>query len=141
MLIVDDSKAMRTFLAMLGREMSFAIVEAANGCEALNLLALSRLGDPFDVALVDWEMPRMNGLEFVRTVRRNHAFARLKLLMITRQNSLERVAEALAAGADDFLMKPVTKEMLADKLQILGVADLSAPGDWRAWAQNPSPDG
>ena len=68
-------------------------------------------------------MPRMNGLEFVQTVRRNQDFANLKLMMITTQNSMPRVAEALAAGADDFLMKPVTEELLASKLQILGLRD------------------
>ena len=75
------------------------------------------------MALVDWEMPRMNGLEFVQALRRNRDFAELKVLMITTLNSTERVAEALEAGASDYLMKPVTKEMLADKLQILGVID------------------
>jgi len=72
---------------------------------------------------VDWEMPRMNGLEFVRAVRRNQDFAGLKLLMVTTLNSTERIAEALEAGANDFLIKPIDQEMLLEKLQILGVVD------------------
>jgi two-component system chemotaxis response regulator CheY len=120
MLIVDDSKAMRTFLAFIAREISFATDEAADGREALDALVRNDPRDPFEVVLVDWEMPRMNGLEFVRAVRRNRDFADLKILMITTLNSMERVSEALEAGANDFLMKPVNKEMLVDKLQILG---------------------
>ena len=123
MLIVDDSKAMGTFLASIAQEISFATTEARDGREALSLLVRNDPREPFDVALVDWEMPRMNGLEFIQTVRRNRDFAPVKLLMITALNSMERVAEALEAGADDFLMKPVTKEMLLEKLLILGVMD------------------
>jgi len=123
MLIVDDSKSMRTFLAFLARELSFVTAEAGDGRDALELLVRNDPREPFDVALVDWEMPRMNGLEFIEAVRRNSDFAPLKLMMITTQNSLERVAEALEAGANDFLMKPVTKEMFADKLQIHGDLD------------------
>jgi len=123
MLIVDDSKPMRTFLAFLAQELSFTTTEAVDGRSALDLLIRNDPREPFAVALVDWEMPRMNGLEFVQAVRRNHDFAELKLLMVTTLNSTERVAEALETGANDFLMKPVTKELLADKLQILGVTD------------------
>ena len=123
MLIIDDSKPMRTFLAFIGQEMAFATTEAVDGRDALDILVRNDPREPFDVALVDWEMPRMNGLEFVQAVRRNQDFAGLKLLMITTLNSMERVSEAIGAGANDFLMKPVTKEMLVEKMQILGVVD------------------
>jgi two-component system chemotaxis response regulator CheY len=123
MLIIDDSKPMRTFLAFIAQELSCATTEAGDGREGLDTLVQNDPREPFDVVLVDWEMPRMTGLEFVQAVRRNRDFASLKLLMITTLNSLERVSEALAAGADDFLMKPVTQEMLLEKLRILGVAD------------------
>ena len=123
MLIIDDSKPMRTLLAFIAREASFAATEAADGREALNILIRNDPREPFEVALVDWEMPFMNGLEFVQAVRRNRDFAGLKLLMVTTLNTTERVAEALKAGANDFLMKPVNQEMLLEKLQILGVID------------------
>ena len=110
-------------LGSIAREESFAATEAADGREALNILIRNDPREPFEVALVDWEMPLMNGLEFVQAVRRNRDFAGLKLLMVTTLNTAERVAEALAAGANDFLMKPVSKEMLLEKLQILGVID------------------
>lgn len=121
MLIVDDSRAMRRFLACLGRDFSFRTAEAEDGWQALSALVQHDPREPFDVALVDWDMPRMNGLELVQAVRRSRDFARLKLLMVTTLNTLERVSEALRAGADEFLMKPVTRESLKEKLQILGL--------------------
>ena len=123
MLIIDDAKAMRTFLAFIAQEMSFATTEAADGLDALKALTRNDPREPFDVALVDWEMPRMNGLEFIQAVRRNNDFADLKLLMITTLNAPEQVSTALQAGANDYLMKPVDKEMLLEKLQILGVVE------------------
>lgn len=121
MLIVDDSKAMRTFLQHIASELSFETEEAEDGRVGLSKLIQSDPREAFDVALVDWDMPNMNGLELVQTVRRNKDFNSLKMMMVTTQNSMERVATALEAGADDFLMKPVTKEALTEKLQILGL--------------------
>ena len=121
MLIVDDSKAMRTFLQHLATELSFQTEQAEDGRDGLNKLIKNDPREPFDVALVDWDMPNMNGLELVQSVRRNKDFNSLKMMMVTTQNTMERVAAALEAGADDFLMKPVTKESLEEKLQILGV--------------------
>ena len=121
MLIVDDSKAMRTFLQHLASELSFQTEEAEDGREGLNKLVNNDPREPFDVALVDWDMPIMNGLELIQLVRRNKAFNSVKVMMVTTQNSMDRVAAALQAGADDFLMKPVTKESLEQKLQVLGI--------------------
>jgi two-component system chemotaxis response regulator CheY len=121
MLIVDDSKAMRTFLQHVATELSFKTEEAEDGRDGLNRLINNDPREPFDVALVDWDMPNMNGLELVQLVRRNKSFNSLKVMMVTTQNSMDRVSAALEAGADDFLMKPVTKESLEEKLQILGI--------------------
>jgi two-component system chemotaxis response regulator CheY len=121
MLIVDDSKAMRTFLQHLATQLSFQTEEAEDGRDGLSKLVKNDPREPFDVALVDWDMPVMNGLELVQTVRRNKDFDSLKVMMVTTQNTLERVSAALEAGANDFLMKPVTKESLEEKLQILGL--------------------
>ena len=121
MLIVDDSKAMRTLLQSIAAELSFQTEEAEDGRDGLSKLINNDPRDPFAVALVDWEMPNMNGLELVRMVRRNRDFNSVKLMMVTTLNGMEHVAVALEAGADDFLMKPVTKELLEEKLQILGM--------------------
>ena len=119
LLIIDDSKTMRTFLAYLAKELSIETAEAYDGQNALEVLAQS---PPFDLALVDWDMPRMTGFQFVQAVRQNPAYADLKLMMVTTQNTMEKIGAALEAGANDFLMKPVTKEALEEKLQILGLA-------------------
>ncbi len=120
MLIVDDSKAMRTFLSSLAQPMHFAVTEAADGRDALDTMIKNDPREPYNIALVDWDMPRMNGLEFVQHIRRNRDFNEVKILMVTTSNSIERISQALEAGANDFLMKPVTKDNLAEKLQILG---------------------
>ena len=119
-LIIDDSKAMRTFLGYLVRELKLESTEAADGLEALAVLARE---PGIDLALVDWDMPRMNGLQFVQAVRAEPAYAALKLMIVTTQTSMDHVAAALAAGAADFLMKPVTRESLEEKLLVLGVVE------------------
>jgi len=123
MMVIDDSKPMRSFLTYLAQEMAFATTEAGDGLEALETLVRNDPREPYDVALVDWDMPRMNGLEFVESVRRNRDFSSLKIMMVTTQNSQDRIVQALRAGADDFLMKPVTREMLTEKLQALGILE------------------
>jgi two-component system chemotaxis response regulator CheY len=121
MLVIDDSRTMRMLLTSLGHEMSFDTTEADDGLAGLKALIHNDPREPFDIILVDWEMPRMNGLEFIQAVRQNRDFADLKLLMITTLNSMEQVATALMAGANEYLMKPVTRESLEEKLQIIGI--------------------
>lgn len=123
MLIIDDSRAMRNFLVSLAKDLSFSIVEAEDGRDGLDKLIKNDPREPFDVALVDWDMPRMTGIEFVQFTRRNRDYDGLKLMMVTANNSMEKLTQALEAGANDFLMKPVTKESLAEKLQILGLIE------------------
>lgn len=121
MLIVDDSKAMRGFLTALAQEMAFTTTEAEDGRDGFSKLIKCDPHEPFDIALVDWDMPRMTGIELVEIIRRNHDFDNLKVMMVTTNNTPEKVEAALNAGANDFLMKPVTKEALEEKLMILGL--------------------
>lgn len=121
MLVIDDSKAMRGFLCHLAGEFSFSTQEAEDGRAALDVLIKNDPKEPFDLALVDWDMPRMNGIEFVRYVRNNREYDGVKLMMVTTNNTEEKISMALEAGANDFLMKPVTKEALEEKLMILGL--------------------
>lgn len=121
-LIVDDSKPMRIFLQHIAKQLDYEVVEAVNGSDGLAKLSNASVEDPFDLALVDWQMPIMNGLEFLQAIRQDPRFDNLKIMMVTNEDSRENVAVALRAGANDFLMKPITKELLAQKLQILGVA-------------------
>lgn len=122
MLIIDDSKAMRGFLRYIAETLRFTAVEAEDGRHGLDTLIKTDPSQGFDIALVDWDMPRMNGLEFVQFTRRNRSYDGMKIMMVSTSNSAEKVAQALEAGADDFLMKPVTQEALEEKLVILGLS-------------------
>ncbi len=117
-LIIDDSRAMRAILAGMLRQLGFETIEAANGQEALD--RLRQHGKP-DVALVDWNMPVMSGYEFVRAVRANPDLDDLRLMMVTTETELHQVSTALEAGANEYVMKPFTREAIRDKLDLLGV--------------------
>lgn len=121
MLVIDDSKAMRGFLCALAGELSFQTSEAEDGRAGLDALVKNDPREPFAIALVDWDMPRMNGHEFIQFVRRNHDYDEMKIMMVSVGNTAEKISMALEAGADDFLMKPVTKEALEEKLMMLGL--------------------
>lgn len=118
-LIIDDSKAMRSILGRMLRGLNFEVVEAANGREALE--RLQGLGK-VDLALVDWNMPEMNGFEFIRAVRAEHSYDGVLLIMVTTETEMENVVRALAAGANEYVMKPFTQEVILEKLQIFGMA-------------------
>ena len=117
-LVIDDSKPIRSILGKFLRELGFDITEAVNGKNALD--ELDRLGPP-DLALVDWNMPEMNGLEFVRSVRANPIYDQVPLMMVTTETDMERVSAALEAGANEYVMKPFTKDVILEKLQLLGM--------------------
>ena len=117
-IIVDDSRAMRMMLRRTLTELGYQVSEAATGTEALTLLA-SR-PEPPALLLVDWNMPEMNGLDLVKRVRGNPVYAPTRVMMVTTETEMEQIADALGAGADEYVMKPFTKDILADKLQILG---------------------
>ena len=118
-LIIDDSRTMRNYLSAIVRDFHFDSEQAQDGQDALDCLA----GADFDLALVDWDMPRMNGISFVQAVRSEPRFDPMKLMMLTSHSSLDAVCEALSIGADDYLMKPVTAAMLSEKLKLLGLLD------------------
>lgn len=122
-LIVDDSKAMRSVLRSMLREAGFEVSEAGNGREALERL---RQNQQIQVALVDWNMPEMDGFDFVCAMRADPDYARLCVLMVTIETDLGRVSEALSAGANEYLMKPFTKEALYGKLDLLGISSSKA---------------
>jgi two-component system chemotaxis response regulator CheY len=118
MLIIDDSPTMRGFLEAIAAELGADAEQAPDGEAALALLDQR---PPFDLALVDWDMPRMDGIEFVRAVRSCRRFDGLKLMMVTSHNQMQDVRAALETGADDLLMKPLDAEMVGDKLRMLGL--------------------
>jgi two-component system, chemotaxis family, chemotaxis protein CheY len=117
-LIIDDSKAMRSILGKMLRELKFETVEASNGREALDKL---RESGKVDIALVDWNMPEMNGYDFIRAVRAEQLYDGVTLMMVTTENEADNVVRALAAGANEYVMKPFTPEVIFEKLQLFGM--------------------
>jgi two-component system chemotaxis response regulator CheY len=122
-LVVDDSRALRRLLSSMLQQLGFQVREAGNGSEGLAELAR---GPRPDVVLVDWNMPVMNGLEFIQQVRGQTQFRDLPLMMVTTETETERVEAALAAGANEYVMKPFDKSVIADKLQLLGLLESPA---------------
>ena len=116
-LVIDDSSTMRLILTRFLRKMGFQVVEAENGREALE--RLREMGQ-LDLVLVDWNMPEMNGVDFVKSVRADRSFDNLPLVMVTTNSELEHVAEALEAGANEYVMKPFTMDVIREKLGLLG---------------------
>lgn len=117
-LLVDDSRTIRTMIRSMLTELGFDVVEATHGIDALDKV---RSGAHFDVALVDWNMPEMDGLELVRTLRSERRFAGLPVMMVTTEADAHSVVRALMAGADEYAMKPLDAQGLHDKLALLGV--------------------
>ncbi|EDY83799.1 hypothetical protein VDG1235_3426 [Verrucomicrobiia bacterium DG1235] len=95
-------------------------VEATDGCEALSRMGMVEASE-IDLALVDWNMPNMSGIEFVKELRSCPEYDHLKIMMVTSHNEPEDLMTAIEYGANEFLMKPFDEEMVQDKLRILGI--------------------
>jgi two-component system chemotaxis response regulator CheY len=121
-LVIDDSRAMRMIVGKFLREVGFEVIEASNGREALEVLNGAEVR--VELALVDWNMPEMNGYEFVVEVRKRPTLDDLRLMMVTTETERENVAKAIEAGADEYLMKPFTQETIIGKLRSLGMKGL-----------------
>lgn len=117
-LVVDDSSAMRRILSRMLEGLGFEVTEAENGSEGLRRLEQS---GPSDLALVDWNMPVMNGYEFVQKVRADEQYGDMRLMMVTTETGTEEMVMALEAGADEYVMKPFTQTELVSKLGLLGL--------------------
>jgi two-component system chemotaxis response regulator CheY len=118
-LVVDDSRAMRMILARTLREVGYEVREAANGREALKAIAEEK--NAVKLALVDWNMPEINGLELLKQIRANQELNSLKVIMVTTETELDQMTAALEAGADEYVMKPFTKDILLEKLELAGI--------------------
>ena len=116
-LVVDDSKPIRSILAHILSSIGFTVDQAENGLEALEVLKKQKV----DLALVDWNMPEMNGCEFVQEVRKDDTYINMRMMMVTTETAISKIATALEAGADEYIMKPFTKEMIVEKLALIGI--------------------
>ena len=117
-LVIDDSRAMRSILRGILASLDFEVVEASDGRQAVEILTEDQ---NFNLALVDWNLPELSGLEVVKEIRKDRRLAGMSLLMVTTETEFKRVTQALQAGADEYIMKPFDREMLLDKLVILGI--------------------
>ena len=117
-LVVDDSRAVRMILARTLREFGYEVGEAGDGKEAL--AALEKEPGQFRLVLVDWNMPVMNGLDLVKALRGRREFSSLLIVMVTTETELGHMATALEAGANEYVMKPFTRDILLSKLEMVG---------------------
>lgn len=117
-LVVDDSKMIRMVLRRILTEVGFEVCEAGNGKEALAIV------DPepgrLSIVLADWNMPEMNGLELLKELRKRQNLSSVKVIMVTTEAELGHMTAALEAGANEYVMKPFTKEVICEKLELLG---------------------
>jgi two-component system chemotaxis response regulator CheY len=118
-LVVDDSRSMRAILARTLKEIGLEVLEAENGREALGVLEANKTQVP--LILLDWDMPEMNGLDTLKRLRQNPEFASMVVVMVTAQAEMDHIVEALEAGANEYVMKPFTKEILLGKLELTGI--------------------
>jgi two-component system chemotaxis response regulator CheY len=117
-LVVEDSKTIRMILCEYLRKMDIQVVEAADGHEALERL---KEMSPPNLVLVDWNMPVMSGIDFIRAVRELQIYDPLPLIMVTTNSESEHVGTAMEAGANEYIQKPCTLEALREKLERLGL--------------------
>jgi two-component system, chemotaxis family, chemotaxis protein CheY len=117
-LVVDDSRVIRKVARRILEELGFDIAEASDGLEAL---AWCRAVMP-DAILLDWNLPVMSGIEFLRQLRQEPGGEKPTVVFCTVENELERIREALEAGADEYIMKPFDGDIIAGKFAQAGLA-------------------
>ena len=118
-LVIDDSRAMRGILKRILLPLGFEVREAPDGRTALDLIWNDDLHP--ELALVDWNMPVMNGLEFVIAARKQKHLRQMTLMMVTTEAEHSQIVRALAAGAHEYVIKPFTADAIVDKLAYLGL--------------------
>jgi two-component system chemotaxis response regulator CheY len=117
-LVIEDARVVRMILRGTLEKLGFQVFEANNGREGLE--CLESFNEP-DVVLVDWHMPEMDGLEFVRRMRAAGRHADLPVIMVTAEENQAQVHRALDAGASTTLAKPFTSELIRERLSLVGV--------------------
>jgi two-component system chemotaxis response regulator CheY len=120
-LVVDDSRAIRSILCKALTSWGFEVCQAANGREALE--KLEQEFPSISLVLSDWNMPEMNGLEFIKKMRADQRFATVRVMMVTTETHLQQMALALEAGVNEYIMKPFTNDTIAEKLRLIGALE------------------
>jgi len=117
-LVVDDSRVIRKVACRILQDLKFATAEAEDGLEALTAC---RAKMP-ELILLDWNMPNMNGIEFLKTLRRERDGERPIVVFCTTENDVAHITEALGAGANEYIMKPFDRGIIEAKLAEVGLA-------------------
>jgi two-component system, chemotaxis family, chemotaxis protein CheY len=123
-LVVDDSKTIRIILGRILKELGYEVCEAGNGKEALKVMETEKAA--VNLVLADWNMPEMNGLELLKQLRQDPNLAALKVIMVTTETELDHIVSALRAGANEYVMKPFTKDILREKLELVGILPVAS---------------
>jgi len=116
-LVIDDSAVTRGIIKQILTALGFTAFEAGDGREGLD--RLHELGN-IDLVLVDWNMPEMDGIQFLRALRREGHYGSLPVVMVSTNNDADKIATSLEAGANEYIMKPFTEEIIRTKLEMLG---------------------
>jgi two-component system, chemotaxis family, chemotaxis protein CheY len=116
-LVVDDSAVIRKVARRILEGLDFTIMEAEDGSKALDVCSVHMP----DAILLDWNMPVMDGYEFLKAIRRTENGAKPKIIFCTTENDVAHIARAMHAGADEYVMKPFDKEILSSKFQQIGM--------------------
>jgi two-component system chemotaxis response regulator CheY len=122
-LVVDDSSVIRKIARRILEEMNFQIVEAEDGEKALEVCKRELP----DAVLLDWNMPVMDGYEFLGHLRRMPGGDRPKVVFCTTENDMAHIARAINAGANEYIMKPFDKDIVAAKFQEVGLYEFAEP--------------
>jgi len=122
-LVVDDSRTIRTIIRRILIDLGYEVCEAGNGVEALKLLEIEK--STVKLILADWNMPEMDGFDLLKRLRQNPEFDLVKILMVTTETEMSQMTSAMEAGANEYVMKPFTKDILMEKLQLVGMPPLA----------------
>ncbi len=120
-MVIDDSKAIRMILTRSLNKLGYDVCTAGDGKEALAIL--DQQAPTLSVILVDWNMPEVSGLEFIKRLRCMSSYADVPLMMVTTETETNQMISALEAGANEYVMKPFTDEIIACKLRLMGVLE------------------
>ena len=118
--VIDDSRSIRSLLAKILKDLEIEVTQAVNGKDALDRLEEEEAAP--DLIFVDLNMPTIDGFEFLKRVRQQDAYEETRIVVVTNETDMERIVNVLEAGADEYVMKPFTKDVIVDKLGLLGVS-------------------
>jgi len=119
-LVVDDSTAIRKLMGRMLKNMGHEPIEACHGIEALE--RLDHYHSDIGLIMLDWNMPEMNGIELLQALKlRNDLDPKPTIVMVTTENTMDKIVHAMTKGAHEYIMKPFTQEILEEKLALLGI--------------------